>query len=307
MTTPTPWLSRISPCPSVVGEQWARAGWIEPLRIIYDHELVLFRGGAFVVEIDGRKLACPGDSFVIVPPGREHTSRAVSRGGRRYWAHFDWTYQGPRGETPIMTYLPGRGVQAKYRPAPAFVPKGVLHGPIRSSATTFDLHRRLWHLWSRGDQHSGLLARARLLELLVELLDTGEVSGAPRQPEEELSHRVRTALDGIAHRSVAEMPSIQDHLAQLGYSYAHLCRRFHEAYGLSPLQYVNALRIERARLLLRDASLPISEIARRVGHDNPAYFCRQFRKYTGQSPLDYARGCRLTATGDVQRRSIHHD
>ena len=95
--------------------------------------------------------------------------------------------------------------------------------------------------------------------------------------------------------AVADMPSVQRELEKLGYCYAHLCRAFRRAYGLAPLQYVNALRIERAKFLIHDTRLPLAAVARRVGFSSPAYFCRQFRQQVGQSPSAYARTVRVAA------------
>jgi AraC-like DNA-binding protein len=290
------WLERISPCIRLAGDGYAPPDWIEPLRVIYDHELVLFRGGDFIVEIDGRTYDCGRDSFLIVPPGRRHVSRCVSaRGGHRYWAHFDWSYRGPLGRTPVLTYLPARTPASLYRPAPRYVPRGVLHGPMRSAEYAVELHQRLARRCETSNLHERLTGRALLLELLLELLDPAGAQAGGASPVGRLAAKVRTALDEIAGRRIADLPSIQEYLQRLGCSYAHLCREFHRAYGLSPLQYVNAARLERAKLLLRDTDLTVSQIAYRVGFDGPAYFCRLFRRRTGLSPKTYARSHRPTA------------
>ena len=83
------WLQRISPCLRVSGMATSNAGWIEPLRTIYEHELVLFESGDFVVEIANRNYSCRGGSFLIVPPGVWQTTRMLSCSGRRRWVHFD--------------------------------------------------------------------------------------------------------------------------------------------------------------------------------------------------------------------------
>ncbi|HOI56624.1 MAG TPA: AraC family transcriptional regulator, partial [Phycisphaerae bacterium] len=64
------WLRRICPAVHIAGQAPHRPGWVEAMRTIYDHELVLFAGGPFVVEIGGDRYACPDRSFLIVPPGR---------------------------------------------------------------------------------------------------------------------------------------------------------------------------------------------------------------------------------------------
>jgi AraC-like DNA-binding protein len=84
-----------------------------------------------------------------------------------------------------------------------------------------------------------------------------------------------------------EIPPIQSMLSEFRYSYAHLCRLFRMEYGISPLKYVHALRIDRAKLLLRDTTLNVSEIAAKIGFRDLSYFCQLFRKMTGHAPSTY--------------------
>ena len=57
--------------------------------------------------------------------------------------------------------------------------------------------------------------------------------------------------------------------------------------GYSPLAYQTRLRIERAKDLLRNTSLRVSEIAAQIGYQNPMYFSSTFKKHTGMTPLEY--------------------
>lgn len=63
-------------------------------------------------------------------------------------------------------------------------------------------------------------------------------------------------------------------------------RQFAEVYGLSPVQYRNRLRIERARSLLSDGNCTVSEAALASGFENLGYFCRHYKKLTGETPLE---------------------
>ncbi len=69
-------------------------------------------------------------------------------------------------------------------------------------------------------------------------------------------------------------------------SEAHFARSFKEAFGLPPHRYLLTRRIERAKALLRDTSLPVSEIAFQTGWKSLGTFGRTFRDVTGQSPGD---------------------
>ena len=95
---------------------------------------------------------------------------------------------------------------------------------------------------------------------------------------------------------------IQEMLGSLGFSYAHLCRIFHAAFGLTPVEYRNTARLEQAKTLLRDSSLTIAEVAYRIGFQDPAYFTRQFRKRNNLGPRQFRAGLRSTGHPQHGRR-----
>ncbi len=59
--------------------------------------------------------------------------------------------------------------------------------------------------------------------------------------------------------------------------------------GLSLLHWVRRQRLEQARLLLVGTRLPISEVGRRVGIENPFHFSKAFKQWLGESPRAYRR------------------
>ena len=64
-------------------------------------------------------------------------------------------------------------------------------------------------------------------------------------------------------------------------------RQFKRATGVSPLQYVSRLRLERAKQLLASTHLTITEIAWQVGISDPLYFTRWFSKQLGVSLREF--------------------
>jgi transcriptional regulator GlxA family with amidase domain len=72
-------------------------------------------------------------------------------------------------------------------------------------------------------------------------------------------------------------------------------RRFQRAAGLRPTEYLQHLRVGRARDWLERSDLPVDEIAWRVGYKDPGAFRRTFLRLMGLSPGDYRR--RFTHSG----------
>ena len=67
----------------------------------------------------------------------------------------------------------------------------------------------------------------------------------------------------------------------------YISRLFNESLGISMNEYVNSLRINEAKRLLKDDNIRITEIAQRVGFGTSRTFNRVFLQHTGYTPRDY--------------------
>lgn len=66
-------------------------------------------------------------------------------------------------------------------------------------------------------------------------------------------------------------------------------RRFQDATGYAPIEYVHAIRIEEAKQLLETKSCALETIAREVGYEDEASFRKLFKRQTGITPADHRR------------------
>lgn len=66
-------------------------------------------------------------------------------------------------------------------------------------------------------------------------------------------------------------------------------RRFRKATGLTPINYVQHLRIDAAKHQLETAQTPVDEISVGVGYEDPSFFRRVFKRITGLTPSAYRR------------------
>ena len=72
------------------------------------------------------------------------------------------------------------------------------------------------------------------------------------------------------------------------FSRFHFIRLFREAWGKTPHQYLMAVRMEQARVLLRAGS-SVSDVCSAVGLESIPSFTRLFRQVTGTTPAAFAR------------------
>jgi transcriptional regulator GlxA family with amidase domain len=66
-------------------------------------------------------------------------------------------------------------------------------------------------------------------------------------------------------------------------------RRFQQATGMAPLEYVHTLRIEEAKQMLEASETPIEAIANEVGYEDAGFFSRLFRRKVSLTPAAYRR------------------
>ena len=80
--------------------------------------------------------------------------------------------------------------------------------------------------------------------------------------------------------------------AELGVTRSYFTALFTEKTGSSPYNFLTALRLEKAKSLLSESELRVSEVAYSVGFAGIERFSDMFKKYFGQSPLAYRKSVR---------------
>ena len=115
---------------------------------------------------------------------------------------------------------------------------------------------------------------------------------------------VEAAL-GIIRRDYAFLEGIAELAERLEVSQEYLTRCFCKYTGVTPGKYLNQVRIENARLLLRQGQHSIQFISDACGFANANYFARVFRKSVGVNPREYARTRRDEPLSGVQKDQLY--
>ena len=118
---------------------------------------------------------------------------------------------------------------------------------------------------------------AMLLEFKEKLLHVSPV-------EKKKKHILSLAIHEMAKDKAL---NLEDIAKKVGVSKGYFCRIFKDYTGYRPFEYVNRLKIHRAKELLRDTDLSVQEICLLVGYESHSYFSMLFKKYIGISPSEY--------------------
>ncbi|MEG4305912.1 AraC family transcriptional regulator [Microcoleus sp. D3_18a_C4] len=101
--------------------------------------------------------------------------------------------------------------------------------------------------------------------------------------------QLKSAIDYIRSNLDAQF-SLENIAAELNLSHYYFCALFKQSMGVSPWQYVIQQRVERAKELLKNRDLSISEVALACGFSNQSHLNKHFRSATGIAPGIYRRG-----------------
>lgn len=108
----------------------------------------------------------------------------------------------------------------------------------------------------------------------------------PRPRDQAIAERVARRLAD----ALREPPSLQELADQSGVSVSKLARTFKAVQGVTLSEYLLAARMRHAMALIRQARLPVTQVALEVGYDHAGNFSTAFRRHYGMSPRDAARG-----------------
>jgi len=79
---------------------------------------------------------------------------------------------------------------------------------------------------------------------------------------------------------------VADHVGISPYYFSKL---FKDRYGLTFIDYLTEIRIQKAKEEMLHSTKNLKEICYAIGYKDPNYFSRVFKKHTGLSPSEYRR------------------
>jgi transcriptional regulator GlxA family with amidase domain len=140
------------------------------------------------------------------------------------------------------------------------------------------------------------IGRASAVKALRIMIEEQPLPSRTLQPEQVLS--VRSA-DTVVHKAMLLLEqqlrssaTIEELCEPLGIGRRQLERRFQRDVGLSPAEYRQRLRLERARWLLQNTDLEVTEVSLECGFQDSSNFARVVRTALGLSPSEVRKAAR---------------
>lgn len=92
------------------------------------------------------------------------------------------------------------------------------------------------------------------------------------------------------HEAYSEQNFSISFLSELcGMKESYFRRVFFNACGTSPIQYINSLKLSRAKELLLQSEYTVETVSKMAGFNNTYYFCRYFKRELGVTPGEYRK------------------
>ena len=141
---------------------------------------------------------------------------------------------------------------------------------------------KLFELWQEKRIGYVLRCKALVYEILSEFVRLTEPGVTTK-----VESLIAPSVDDINQNFYKADFSLEQAIARSHVSQAYFRRLFKKLYEISPVGYVNLLRVERAKSLLLCRTYTLGEVARACGFLNDKYFFLVFKKITGSTPSEW--------------------
>lgn len=143
------------------------------------------------------------------------------------------------------------------------------------------LFSQAYNIWKRKEANYAYRCMAILYEIIA-------LSGASiRSSASQVHPLLKPAVEYLQEHLYEESLSLEQVFEKSHISRTYFNRLFYDAYGCTPVAYINRRRMERAKQFLINGTYTNAEIARLCGYGNVKYFYVVFKKATGLTTKQY--------------------
>jgi AraC-like DNA-binding protein len=239
-------------------------------------EVCVLQHGSQKYMIGKTRFELKAGDMIITRPGEAHgTDTEPENRGRLYWIQL----VRPPPNRPFLG-LPPAAARALFKAL-----KDLHHRQYHNCDLLFGTFERI--LAWRGNDRPKALAKASAQNLLLRLtLDILSLTGRATHPA--CSPGIRRVLDYMDEHH-AEPLSLARLSTVAGASESYIKTHFPREVGMTPMEHLMGLRIEKAKRALLESNSPITALALQQGFATSQHFATAFKRLTGLSPRDFRR------------------
>ncbi|CAH1219164.1 HTH-type transcriptional activator RhaS [Paenibacillus sp. JJ-223] len=182
----------------------------------------------------------------------------------------------------LVLELDQRGLAAQERQDRTGAAALAVPNPLRVLAP----EERSQHREARNLQfpEQGTLVRTLFVQLLVRV---ARLRGEQRRSAHDQTELYVKRTIEFMHQNMDRSIQMKEIAAAVNLHPGYLHRIFRKHAGRTPADYLTMLRMEKAKMLLQQTDIPVSEISDYVGVGSRQYFHMLFKKHTGLTPLEF--------------------
>ena len=248
-------------------------------------ELLFLVDGATAYEFAGRgTVALRGGHFLVVPPGLVHRGLHDVRSPSSICGLALKASRPSAWKTTTFTAADVRRVRAALENASRKVHP---FNPALRWLVRRLMEETAGYPANPRRAEAGIALRALICAVLVEAIR--QMLVPPTEPKQFVAAAI-TYLRQHLHEPVG----MDDLVRHVGFSRARMFDMFKAQTGLTPHDYLQRMRIEKAQEQLRQTKLSVTDIGLAVGFSSGQYFSTVFARYSGVSPTGFRKGAKPT-------------
>ncbi|MCI1858653.1 MAG: AraC family transcriptional regulator [Sporolactobacillus sp.] len=251
--------------------------------------IIMKKGRMFLAEEKRKFIVKPREMFAFLPNHHHFSFRACDEDTEYYWLHFFCVGRWQQDEKMVQQQ--------------SLIKIPTLHYHTTNHTVYLAKHRKLSNVPEIHAAIDKLLQSTseeeafsfwQVQKLFLDVLQYIQLPIAQEGSGTKIALKVERYLRDHFDQKITNNTLSQQFHVHPNY----VCRCMKETIGVTPIKYLNQVRVEEAKKLLLNTNRPVKQIARQCGFQNVYYFSNLFKRVIGVPPLKYRQINGITKESD---------
>ena len=230
-----------------------------------DFQIIYVNSGILKAEVNGRNICAEKGDVIIYKPHEKQCYTFDRPDIETYWVHFS-----------------GMGAEEILKRADLWIKS--VYATENGNRITALFDEMIKEKTLKNYRYE-MFCEAKLIEIIAEISRFATSDTNAEKPQQKLIYGIIEKMRDDFARDI----QIDEYAVLCGLSRSRFEHLFKEVTGLTPHRYLTKIRFDKARYLLSNTNLNVSEISYMTGFSDSLYFSRLFRKKFGTPPSEYRK------------------